>query len=85
MPANPDDAFAAGSVEPLIRKAAAWAWRLLVILVAVVALLWVVKKLEVIVVPVLLALMVSALLVPAVDWIDKKGLPRGAAVTVVLN
>lgn len=80
MSANRDDA----AVEPLIRKAAAWAWRLLVILAAVVALLWVVKKLEVIVVPVLLALMISALLVPAVDWIDRKGLPRGAAVLLVL-
>jgi predicted PurR-regulated permease PerM len=67
-----------------VRKSAAWAWRLLVILAAVVALLWVVKKLEVIVVPVLLALMVSALLVPAVDWIDRRGLPRGAAVALVM-
>src|ERR1700756_4012918 len=80
MSANAVDA----SVEPLVRKAAAWAWRLLVILTAVVALLWVVKKLEVIVVPVLLALMISALLVPAVDWLDRRGLPRGGAVAVVL-
>ena len=84
MPANLDDASEAGSVEPLIRKAAAWAWRLLVMLAAVVALLWVLNKFEVIVVPVLLAMMVSALLVPAVDWMDKRGLPRGAAVTLVL-
>ncbi|OBK53325.1 AI-2E family transporter [Mycobacterium sp. 1081908.1] len=84
MPANPDHALEAGSVEPLVRKAAAWSWRLLVILAAVVAVLWVVKKLEVIVVPVLLALMISALLVPAVDWIDKRGLPRGAAVALVM-
>src|SRR6201997_2174190 len=80
MPAHPDDT----AVEPLVRKAAAWAWRFLVILTAVVALLWVVKKLEVIVVPVLVALMISALLVPAVDWMDREGLPRGAAVTLVL-
>jgi len=80
MPANLDDT----AVEPLVRKAAAWAWRLLVILTAVVALLWVVKKLEIIVVPVLLALMISALLVPAVDWLNRRGLPRGGAVAVVL-
>jgi putative heme transporter len=80
MPANLDDA----AVEPLVRRAAAWAWRLLVILAAFVALLWVVKKLEVIVVPVLLALMISALLVPAVDWLDRRGVPRGGAVAVVL-
>jgi putative heme transporter len=80
MLANPDDA----AVEPLVRKAAAWAWRLLVILSAVIALLWVVQKLEVIVVPVLLALMISALLVQAVDWLDQRGVPRGAAVALVL-
>lgn len=80
MSANSEDA----SVEPLVRKAAAWAWRLLVILAAVVALLWVLNKLEVIVVPVLLALMFSALLVPAVDWLHRRALTRGGAVTVVM-
>ncbi len=80
MLANSDDA----AVEPLVRKAAAWAWRLLAILTAVLALLWVVQKLEIIVVPVLLALMISALLVPAVDWLDRRGLPRGGAVALVL-
>ncbi|SPM33380.1 Predicted PurR-regulated permease PerM [Mycobacterium rhizamassiliense] len=80
MTANVD----ADSVEPLVRKTAAWAWRLLVILLAAVALLWVVSKLEVIVVPVLLALMLSALLLPGVDWLDRHGLPRGGAVSLVL-
>jgi putative heme transporter len=80
MLANSDDA----AVEPVVRKAAAWSWRLLAILTAVLALLWVVQKLEIIVVPVLLALMVSALLVPAVDWLDRRGLPRGGAVALVL-
>lgn len=80
MSANPDDA----SVEPLVRKTAAWAWRLLVILAAAVALLWVIRKLEVIVVPVLVALLLSALLVPVVDWLDRRGLPRGGAVALVL-
>ena len=80
MSANLDDA----SVEPIVRKTAAWSWRLLVILAAVVAFLWVVEKLEVIVVPVLVALLVSALLVPVVDWLDRRGLPRGPAVTLVL-
>ena len=84
MSANVDDASEAASVEPLVRKTAAWAWRLLVILTASVVVLWVLKRLEIIVVPVLLALMISALLVPAVDWMDRRGLPRGAAVAVVL-
>ena len=71
-------------MTPLVRKAAAWAWRLLVILAAVVALLWVFKRLEMIVVPVALATMLAALLLPAVDFLDRRGAPRGGAVALVL-
>lgn len=80
MPLSCDD----DAVEPIVRKTAAWAWRLLVILAALGAFLWVVKRLEIIVVPVLLALMLSALLVPVVDWLDRRGAPRGGAVALVL-
>ena len=72
------------SVGPLVRKTAAWSWRLLVITAAIVALLWVVRRLEVIVVPVALATMLAALLLPAVDWLDRRGAPRGGAVALVL-
>src|ERR1700754_64813 len=72
------------AVPPLIHKGAAWAWRLLVILAFAVALLWVIRRLEVIVVPVALALMVTALMIPAVDFLDRRGAPRGGAVALVL-
>lgn len=71
-------------VSPLVRKTAAWCWRLLVIGTFVVALLWVVQHLQVIVVPVALATMLAALLLPAVDWLDRRGAPRGGAVALVL-
>jgi len=75
---------AAASVSPLVRKAAAWSWRLLVILAAVGVLLWLVKQLELIVVPFALATMLAALLLPAVDYLDRHGFPRGLAVAVML-
>jgi putative heme transporter len=78
------DAAADASVHPLVRKAAAWSWRLLIILAALIALLWLVVHLELIVVPVALATMLAALLLPVVDLLDRAGLPRGAAVAVVL-
>jgi predicted PurR-regulated permease PerM len=85
MPAGPSvDSVADESVTPLVRKTAAWAWRLLIIFAAIVALLWVVKKIEVIVVPVALATMLAALLLPVVDILDRRGAPRGAAVALVL-
>jgi len=79
-PAVADD----DAVGPLVRKAAAWAWRLLVIFGALVAVIWAIAKLELILVPVALATMLAALLLPAVDWLDRRGAPRGGAVALVL-
>jgi putative heme transporter len=85
MPAGPSlDTVADESVTPFIRKTAAWAWRLLVILAAIVALLMVARRLEIIVVPVALATMLAALLLPVVDFLDRRGAPRGGAVALVL-
>jgi len=87
-PASPPstslDSVADASVHPIVRKTAAWSWRLLIILGALVAVVWVVSRLEVIVVPVLLATMVTAMLLPLVDYLDRRGLPRGAAVAAVI-
>ena len=83
---GPQDVLAGAdaAVHPLVRKTAAWSWRLLVIFAALLAVLWLVVHLEVIVVPVLLATMVAALLLPVVDLLDVRGCNRGAAVALVL-
>ena len=78
------DPSADESVSPLVRKGAAWAWRLLVIFGAVFAALWVVVQVEVIVVPVALATLAAALLMPAVDFLDRRGAPRGGSVALIL-
>ncbi|KRE27428.1 hypothetical protein ASG82_13525 [Mycobacterium sp. Soil538] len=78
------DPAADESVSPLVRKGAAWSWRLLVIFAAVFAVLWLVLKLEVILVPVALATLAAALLMPAVDFLDRRGAPRGGAVALIL-
>ena len=54
------------------------------IFAAVVVLLWTVKRLEIIVVPVAIATMLAALLMPAVDFLDRRGAPRGGAVALML-
>lgn len=82
MPIRSDAADEAVSL--LVRKTAAWAWRLLVILAAGVAVVWVIMKVDLIVVPVLIAVILTALLLPAVDWLDKRGFHRGGAVAAVL-
>ncbi|MCV7151078.1 AI-2E family transporter [Mycolicibacterium pyrenivorans] len=75
---------AVDSVHPLVRKAAAWSWRLLVIGAAVLAVLWVVTQVQMIVVSLSIAVIVTALLLPPVDWLDRRGLPRGVGVAMVL-
>jgi hypothetical protein len=72
------------SVAPLVRQAAAWSWRLLLLLVTAVAVLQLMRRLGVVVVPVALALIATALLVPAVDWLNRRGAPRAGAVALVL-
>ena len=78
------DSLGDASVSPLVRKAAAWSWRLLLIFGVVVALLWLFFKLEILFVPVMLATILAALLMPVVDFLDRRGAPRGGAVALVL-
>ena len=78
------DPLADNSVSPLVRKTAAWSWRLLVILGAILAVMWIFFQLEILFVPVALATILAALLMPVVDFLDRRGAPRGGAVALVL-
>ncbi|MDP9166000.1 MAG: AI-2E family transporter [Actinomycetota bacterium] len=71
-------------VSPLVRAFAAWAWRLLVLGAAAYALLEVLRRFGFVVVPVALALLISSLLLPAVDFLDRRGAARGGAVAFVM-
>lgn len=85
MAVNPSSADSAvDSVHPLVRKAAAWCWRLLVISAAVLALIWIVSQIQMIVVSLAIAVILTALLLPPVDWLDRRGVPRGVGVALVL-
>src|SRR6195952_3628042 len=72
------------SVTPFVRRAAAWSWRLLVIFAAAVVVLEVCRRFGVVVVPVALALMLTAMALPAVDFLDRYGAARGGAVAFVV-
>jgi len=72
------------SVTPRLRRAAAWSWRLLVILAAAFVVWKLLERLGVVVVPIALALILTALLLPAVDALDRYGAARGGAVAFVL-
>ncbi|MFM1730816.1 AI-2E family transporter [Prescottella soli] len=71
-------------MHPLVRVGAAWTWRLLVLFAGLLALGYVVTKLYAVVIPVALALLLAALLTPSVNWINRRGVPRSAAVIITV-
>jgi predicted PurR-regulated permease PerM len=69
-------------VAPGMRIAAAWSWRILVV-VAVIALVGLlVALLRDVAVPVFVAILLAALLVPLKNWLVAHGWPKGLAVAV---
>jgi putative heme transporter len=64
--------------------AAAWSWRFLVIVLATGALGWLVARLSVVVIPVVVALLISALLAPVVRRLHRGKLGRGPATGIVV-
>src|SRR6478752_6247842 len=67
-----------------VELAAQWAWRFLVIAVAGYVLVRALGFLEVVVIPVVVALLVAALVVPLVTALVRIGLPRGLASLLVV-
>jgi predicted PurR-regulated permease PerM len=83
-PAHPVDRDAQDVPYPL-RIAAAWSWRLVIVAVAAAMLLYVVGKLHQVVVPVSIALLLTALLAPLVNWLrDRAHLHRSLATSVAM-
>jgi predicted PurR-regulated permease PerM len=64
--------------------AAAWAWRFLVISLAMLAILWVLQFFLVVVLPVVVALLIAALVSPLVSWMVRIGVPRKLAAMLVV-
>lgn len=83
FPADPSREEQALVPRPL-RIAAAIGWRVLVVAGAVAVTAFVAVRLAGVVVPLAVALLLAALLVPAVRWLHGVGVPRGAAVVFVM-
>ncbi|WP_032377544.1 AI-2E family transporter [Rhodococcoides fascians] len=82
--ASPGLTSAADSVHPLVRVGAEWTWRILVLFAGFITFAYVVAKLSTVVIPLGLALLASAMLVPVVDWMHRRGVPRAVAVIIVI-
>ncbi|WP_346072104.1 AI-2E family transporter [Saccharopolyspora thermophila] len=75
---------AASAIPRVLRVSAAVSWRVLVILGALYVLGVVIGRIYVVVIPVAIALLLSALLAPAVSALARWGVPRALATTLVL-
>jgi predicted PurR-regulated permease PerM len=80
-PSSRDDA----EIPHGLRLAAAWAWRLMVLGAAFAVVLWLVGRLKLVLIPLAIALLLAALLTPAVQWLRRVArLPSTLATVVVV-
>ncbi|TDO45082.1 putative PurR-regulated permease PerM [Kribbella sp. VKM Ac-2527] len=71
-------------VTPAMQVASAWAWRFLVIVAAVVVIGYGMRYLSEVVVPVTVGVLLTALLVPVTDGLQKLKIPRGPAAGITV-
>jgi predicted PurR-regulated permease PerM len=64
--------------------AAAWAWRIGVILLVVGALVWLLRGVSFLIIPIMVAALLAGLLGPVVSWLRRHGLPNGLAVAMTV-
>jgi len=76
--------FSRAEVPYGVDLAAAWSWRILVIAAAAALLGYLISFFAVLVIPVVVALLMSALVIPVVDWLVRIGVRRGIASILVV-
>ncbi len=76
--------FSRAEVPYGVDLAAAWSWRLLIIAGALALVGFLVSFFAVIVIPVVVALLITALVIPVVDWLERIGVRRSIASILVV-
>lgn len=67
-----------------IRIAAAWSWRLGLILLFVGALVWLLSHISFLIIPVMVAALLAGLLSPVTRWMTRNRVPKGASVAITV-
>ncbi|WP_104091238.1 AI-2E family transporter [Arthrobacter sp. GMC3] len=71
------------SVVPFgMRVAGSWAWRVGLIIVVAGMLIWLLSQVTILIIPIMVAALLAALLLPVVKLLGKMGLPRGLSVAI---
>lgn len=67
-----------------VRIAAAWSWRVGLILLVMGVLVWLLGRVSFLIIPVMVAALLAGLLSPVVGWLRSQRLPNGLAVAVTV-
>lgn len=73
----------AGNVSRPVRVASEWAWRFLLIAAAVLVVGYVAVRFRLVTFPIIVALLLAAMLQPAVGLLVRRGMPRALAAATV--
>ncbi len=67
-----------------VRIAAAWAWRVGLIMLVAGALIWLMGKVSFLIIPLMVASLLAGLLYPVTAWLRKLKMPQGVAVAITV-
>jgi predicted PurR-regulated permease PerM len=73
-----------GSVPRGLKLATAYSWRFLVVAAAIGVAIWIVIQLKLLVIPLLIAILVTALLWPVFSWMLRHRVPRWLAIVIAV-
>lgn len=71
-------------IPPRLQYVAGISWRLLAVTGLIAVFIFLVMQLKIIIIPFLVAILVTALLFPLVQWLTRKGIKRGISVAISL-
>ena len=74
----------AASVPRGLRVATAYSWRLIVIAAAAAVLIWLIIQLKLLVIPLLISILITALLWPGFTWMLRRRVPKWLAIIIAV-
>ena len=79
-----DTAARSAAVPRGLEIAAAWAWRVILVVILLGGIAWLVRYLSEVFIPIAVAILLTALMVPVADALKKWGWPRAAATAITV-
>ena len=82
--ANANSAESSATVPRGLHVAAAWSWRVILVAILLWGVIWLVRYLSEVLIPVAVAILLTALMLPVANLLKKWGLPRAGATAITV-